>query len=95
LNPEREPNPKLVWKEIAYAHPIFDAAALQAQSRLQALQGKERLFFAGAWLGHGFHEDGMRSAVAVARALNVWAPWEQPDQVETQEIPALWPQQAH
>jgi predicted NAD/FAD-binding protein len=95
LNPEREPNPQLVWKEIAYAHPIFDAAALQAQSRLQALQGKERLFFAGAWLGHGFHEDGMRSAVAVAHALNVWAPWEQPDQVETREIPALWPQQAH
>ncbi|MEY2342140.1 NAD(P)/FAD-dependent oxidoreductase [Acidithiobacillus sp. IBUN Pt1247-S3] len=93
LNPEREPDPDLVWQEISYAHPVFDTAALHAQVSLHALQGQGGLYFAGAWLGHGFHEDGMRSAVAVANAFGVRAPWQEPS-VQTQEEPILWPQTA-
>ncbi len=76
LNPEREPDPTLVWRRIQYAHPVFDRAALGAQEALRARQGTDGLYFAGAWLGHGFHEDGLRSAVAVANALGILAPWQ-------------------
>ncbi len=93
LNPEREPDPSLVWKEISYAHPVFDAAALQAQGTLRELQGDAGLFFAGAWLEHGFHEDGMRSAIAVANALGIRAPW-QVENAKRKEGRALCPQNA-
>ncbi|MGK9451245.1 NAD(P)/FAD-dependent oxidoreductase [Acidithiobacillus caldus] len=76
LNPEREPEPTLVWRRIQYAHPVFDRAALGAQEALRARQGTDGLYFAGAWLGHGFHEDGLRSAVAIANALGILAPWQ-------------------
>ncbi len=76
LNPLREPDPRLVHAEIDYAHPVFDRAAVAAQARFGEIQGAGGVFYAGAWLGHGFHEDGLRSAVAVARALGVAPPWE-------------------
>jgi hypothetical protein len=75
LNPLREPDPRLVHAELDYAHPMFDAAALAAQRRMATIQGLGGLWHAGAWLGHGFHEDGLRSGVAVARALGVELPW--------------------
>lgn len=75
LNPPMEPQPSLVHGEFTYDHPVFDAAALAAQRRVGAIQGAGGLWHAGAWLGHGFHEDGLRSAVAVAAGLGVAPPW--------------------
>ncbi len=75
LNPFREPDPALTWREIHYAHPVLDAGAIAAQARLPAIQGVDRIWFAGAWTGYGFHEDGLRSAVSVAEALGVEPPW--------------------
>lgn len=75
LNPFREPDPALTWREIHYAHPVFDSAAIAAQARLPALQGRDRVWFAGAWTGYGFHEDGLRSAVNVARDFGIAPPW--------------------
>ena len=46
------------------------------RARMGEIQGHGGVWYAGAWLGHGFHEDGLRSAVAVARALGVAPPWE-------------------
>ncbi len=76
LNPLREPDPRLVHAEIDYAHPVFDRAAVAAQARMGEIQGQGGVWYAGAWLGHGFHEDGLRSAVAAARNLGVAPPWE-------------------
>jgi predicted NAD/FAD-binding protein len=76
LNPLREPDPRLVHAEIDYAHPVFDRAAVAAQRRMGEIQGAGGIWYAGAWLGHGFHEDGLRAAVAVARGLGVAPPWE-------------------
>jgi uncharacterized protein len=76
LNPLREPHPDLVHDEIAYAHPVFDHASMAAQVRMGEIQGQGGVWYAGAWLGHGFHEDGIRSGVEVARALGVRSPWE-------------------
>jgi predicted NAD/FAD-binding protein len=48
---------------------------VQAQARKAEIQGWRRTWFAGAYWGWGFHEDGMRSAVEVAAALGVhWPP---------------------
>ncbi|MES2323151.1 MAG: FAD-dependent oxidoreductase [Pseudomonadota bacterium] len=69
LNPLDEPAPANVLASFDYAHPVFDAAALAAQARLPALQGRRHTWFAGAWTGYGFHEDGLKSGLAVAAAL--------------------------
>ena len=62
-------------QRFGYAHPQFDRAALDAQRSLPAIQGGRRTWFAGAWCGHGFHEDGLRSGLEVAAALAAPAPW--------------------
>ena len=66
LNPLREPQD--IWREFDYAHPVFDAGAVQAQARLHEIQGQGGLFFAGAWTRYGFHEDGLLSGLQAARA---------------------------
>ena len=75
LNPWRTPADRHVLRRFDYAHPVFDAAAVAAQSRLSAIQGRGRVWYAGAWTGYGFHEDGVRSAVDVATSLGVSVPW--------------------
>ena len=69
LNPLREPARAHVLAEFDYAHPVFDARAIEAQRRLPSLQGRGGVWFAGAWTGYGFHEDGLRSGLAVGAAL--------------------------
>ncbi len=75
LNPISEPRAGTKLAEFDYMHPVFDAAALEAQRRLPEIQGVRGLHFCGAWTGHGFHEDGLRSGFAVAEALGVPRPW--------------------
>ncbi len=53
---------------MTYRHPVFTPAAVAAARRLRTAGG-ERLAFAGAHLGWGFHEDGARSGVEAARRL--------------------------
>ena len=69
LNPLVEPAPETVIAEFEYSHPIFDARMIEAQQRLPDLQGRRRVWLAGAWTGYGFHEDGLKSGLAVAAAL--------------------------
>ena len=76
LNPKRAIADELVFDVTEFDHPVFDAAALAAQPRVAALQGQRGTWFAGAHLGHGFHEDGLASAVRVARALGSAIPWD-------------------
>ncbi len=76
LNPCREPAPETVIHRETYAHPLFDAAALEAQHRLWSLQGERRTWFCGAYFGAGFHEDGLQAGLAVAEQLGgVRRPW--------------------
>jgi len=69
LNPPFEPSASHVLREFVYEHPLLDAAAVTAQRGITALQGERRTWFAGAWMGYGFHEDGLASAHAVAEAI--------------------------
>jgi predicted NAD/FAD-binding protein len=75
LNPPREPDPDLVHASFEYAHPQFDTEAVAAQSEIASIQGTGRTWFAGAWMGYGFHEDGLQSGLDVAAALGAPAPW--------------------
>ena len=52
-----------------YAHPVFDLAALDAQNNMHQIQGRNHTWFAGAWMGYGFHEDGLKAGLSVAREL--------------------------
>ncbi|MGN6527726.1 MAG: NAD(P)/FAD-dependent oxidoreductase [Burkholderiaceae bacterium] len=69
LNPLRAPRPETVLGRFRYAHPVFDHAAVAAQARLGGLQGRSHVWFCGAWTGHGFHEDGLRSGLLAADHL--------------------------
>lgn len=82
LNPTIEPREELTFGEWSYAHPQFDAAALTAQARLGEIQGMRNTWFAGAWTGYGFHEDGLRSGLDAAEALGATIPWQRPHAVE-------------
>ena len=61
LNPVRAIDPSKVLGEYDYAHPVFDLAAIEAQSQLPRLQGQQNTWYAGAWMGYGFHEDGFKA----------------------------------
>lgn len=69
LNPPREPRESSVLGVYDYAHPVFDEAAMVAQTRLPQIQGQRQTWFAGAWTGYGFHEDGLRSGWGVAESI--------------------------
>lgn len=69
LNPAAPPAAEHLIRRIDYAHPVFDAAAIAAQRQLPSLQGRGGIWFAGAWTGYGFHEDGLASGLAVAAAI--------------------------
>jgi predicted NAD/FAD-binding protein len=58
-----------VLAEIAYDHPVFDAGAIAAQRRRHEIQGARGVYFAGAYWGYGFHEDGVQSGLEVAEAI--------------------------
>jgi predicted NAD/FAD-binding protein len=74
LNPVAQPRAETVLGEFDYAHPVFDLAAIAAQRRVPALQGRAGTWFCGAWTRYGFHEDGLSSGLAVASALKArWA----------------------
>jgi predicted NAD/FAD-binding protein len=73
LNPIDDPAPAAVIARFDYAHPVFDEAAIAAQGRLASLQGTRNTWFAGAWTAYGFHEDGLKSGLAVAAALSALA----------------------
>ena len=64
-------DPARILGRRSYRHPVYTHAAVASQARRHAIQGVRRTWFAGAYWGWGFHEDGMRSGVEVARALGV------------------------
>lgn len=77
LNPPADMQPRSVHREVTYQHPLFDHKAIRAQGRLWAQQGRRNTWYAGAYLGYGFHEDGLQTGLAVAEAIGgVRRPWQ-------------------
>ncbi len=69
LNPRREP--RGVLAEARFSHPLFDLAAIAAQPELPRIGAELRTHYAGAHVGFGFHEDGLRSGIEAAEAAIV------------------------
>lgn len=76
LNPGVAPDSERTYAVFNYDHPVFDQAALEAQTQLKQVQGKHGYWFAGAYTGYGFHEDGLRSAVELMPHFGVELPWQ-------------------
>lgn len=75
LNPFTPPAPDTVLAQFEYDHPVFDADAIRAQALLPTIQGKNKVWFAGAWTGYGFHEDGLKSALRVVADFDALPSW--------------------
>jgi predicted NAD/FAD-binding protein len=69
LNGGARIDPRRVLGRFVVRHPVFDAAAVEAGRRRGELSGRSRTHYCGAWWGHGFHEDGVRSAVEACAEL--------------------------
>ena len=67
LNPRTLP--RHVWVERGYRHPVFTTASYAAKSRRPEVNGRDRIYYCGAYWGWGFHEDGFRSGVEAATAI--------------------------
>ncbi len=71
LNRSGEIAPERVLARMVYEHPVYTLESLRIQRELPALSGPRRIAFCGAYHGFGFHEDGLVSGLAAARALGV------------------------
>jgi predicted NAD/FAD-binding protein len=71
LNPAPESPLAHVHYEKVYEHPLYGIEAMRRQGEIADLNGVNRTYFCGAWCGYGFHEDGLRSAVEVARHFGI------------------------
>jgi predicted NAD/FAD-binding protein len=69
LNRTAAIDPERIIRTIQYAHPVYTPAGVAAQSRHHEISGRNRTHYCGAYWGWGFHEDGVKSALRVAREL--------------------------
>jgi len=69
LNEKRKIDENKVIRRIQYAHPVLDEKAVQAQEKVKSISGLSRTWYAGAWLGSGFHEDGFQSGKLAAESV--------------------------
>ena len=67
LNPSTPPHH--LWVERHYRHPVFTTVSHRARSRRREIDGRDRIYYCGAYWGWGFHEDGFSSGVEAARAI--------------------------
>ena len=70
LNDDTRIDPARILRRIDYEHPVYTMKTLAGQSRLRAMNGTRGTYFCGAYLGYGFHEDGARSGLEVALAID-------------------------
>ncbi len=63
LNMDGDIDPRKVLERVEYAHPVYTREAVAAQARQAQINGADRAYFCGAYWGHGFHEDGVVSAL--------------------------------
>ena len=75
INPEHFPNKTKIFDKHIFEHPIFNQQAINTQDKIDDIQGKDRIWYAGAWQKYGFHEDGFTSAIKIAKKLGADVPW--------------------
>lgn len=71
LNATPSINPAKILGRYSYAHPVFTLEAIEAQNLWHTINGLNKTWFCGAYWFNGFHEDGVKSAMRVAKGLGV------------------------
>ncbi len=71
LNQSQQIDPSKILQRFDYAHPVFNQQTLNAQQIIQQHNGNDQLYLCGAYLGNGFHEDGLQSALRVCEQLGM------------------------
>ena len=69
LNDDGRISPNRVLARMTYSHPVYTIDGLDARRRLRRLSGQRRTIFCGAYMGNGFHEDGVRSGLEAAELV--------------------------
>ena len=72
INGEDEINPKRIIKQVEFEHPLFDSAAVNAQSKLHSLNQsspEQTIYFCGSYFKYGFHEDALNSAMDLSSTI--------------------------
>jgi len=75
LNPSRQPQSELIYDRHEFWHPIFTNETYQSQNEIDTIQGHNKYWFCGAYQRYGFHEDGLLSAVNLAKKMKVEVTW--------------------
>ncbi|MEW5297105.1 MAG: hypothetical protein WDW36_000333 [Sanguina aurantia] len=75
LNPPQPPEAGKTIRRLTLSHPVFSFKSGEAQEAVSKMQGRRNTYFAGAWCGFGFHEDGIKSAVEVVKCMGGTIPW--------------------
>ena len=73
VNPFKLPNN--IIDETIFEHPIYSLDTLVAQKEIMKIQGINNTYYCGAYLGYGFHEDGIQSAAYISKLLKCDLPW--------------------
>jgi len=73
VNPYKEPNH--IINQTIFEHPIYSLDVIAAQKEIMKIQGLNNTYYCGAYLGYGFHEDGIQSAAHISKLLNCNLPW--------------------
>ena len=64
------PEPNLIFKEMQYEHPVLDFKALEGQKAFEKIQSEKNTYYTGAYLGYGFHEDGIKSSQTICKLID-------------------------
>lgn len=75
LNSTRPIREELIYDQVTLRHPVYDSAALAAQASVAARNGTNHTWFCGAWMRHGFHEDGLATGLEAAEAILAQDAW--------------------
>jgi predicted NAD/FAD-binding protein len=71
LNGDAWVNPDQRIESILFDHPCYTFDSLSTHAQIDAINGRDRLYFCGAYCGYGFHEDGARSGLRVAQKFGI------------------------
>ena len=67
LNLAKEIDPAKIYRQMTYHHPVYNPESLAARHSHSEINGLNRTYYAGAYWGYGFHEDGVVSALEVCK----------------------------
>ncbi len=76
VNADNNIDDSKILDQYVFEHPIFDLNTMKSQRELDLIQGKNNTWFAGAYWGYGFHEDGILSAVNISDQMGEELPWQ-------------------